>query len=264
MKNKSFLLAMAMLLFSVTIHAQDAGEPAKPKSDTDRYIDSLLGEWAGKSKTETKTTSTTNGMVTTTVTETKISNSSRISTMTIGTQKWMVKNLEVISFRNGDLIKQAKNRDEWDDASDNGEPVWCYYNNDPANGPKYGKLYNWYAVNDPRGLAPEGWHIPTDAEWQTLSIYLGGEMKAGAKMKAETGWNDNGNGDNSSGFTGLPGGIRPDYGNDFDIGSTAVFWSATSYSDTDARSFSLDSKNAMLFRSYNEKERGYSVRCIKN
>lgn len=85
---------------------------------------------------------------------------------------------------------------------------WCYYNNDTANGRVYGKLYNWYAVNDPRGLAPQGWRIPSNGEWTTLTTFLGGAYPAGYKMKAGTiDWIPYG-GSNSSSFTGLPGGNR--------------------------------------------------------
>lgn len=103
-----------------------------------------------------------------------------IASIKIGTQTWAVKNLDVTTFRNGDIIPEAKTNEEWKKSGDEQKPAWCYYNNDPANGEKYGKLYNWYAVNDPRGLAPEGWHIPTDAEWTTLTAYLeeaGGNVK---------------------------------------------------------------------------------------
>jgi uncharacterized protein (TIGR02145 family) len=81
--------------------------------------------------------------------------------VTIGKQVWMSNNLNVDKFRNGDPIPEAKTNEEWEKAGNEGKPAWCYYENDPSNGEKYGKLYNWYAVNDPRGLAPEGWKIPT-------------------------------------------------------------------------------------------------------
>jgi uncharacterized protein (TIGR02145 family) len=103
-------------------------------------------------------------------------------TVTIGTQVWMTKNLDVATFRNGDPIPEAKTKEEWDKAGDNKQPAWCYYDNDPANGAKYGKLYNWFAVNDPRGLAPSGYHVPTDAEWTILGDFLGDH--AGTKMKS--------------------------------------------------------------------------------
>jgi uncharacterized protein (TIGR02145 family) len=107
----------------------------------------------------------------------------------IGTQTWTTENLNVSTFRNGDPIMEAKTNEEWEQAGENKQPAWCYYENDPKNGAKYGKLYNWFAVNDPRGLAPAGFHIPTDAEWTILSTFLGGESTAGKKMKSLSGWN---------------------------------------------------------------------------
>jgi uncharacterized protein (TIGR02145 family) len=148
-------------------------------------------------------------------------------TVTIGTQVWMTKNLDVSTFRNGDVIPQASTDEAWKAAGENKQPAWCYYDNDPANGTKYGKLYNWYAVNDPRGLAPAGYHIPTDAEWTVLTDYLGGEAAAGKAMKSTSGWFENGNGTNSSGFSGLPGGDR-NYSGAFDlVGKFGCLWSAT-------------------------------------
>ena len=85
-------------------------------------------------------------------------------TVTIGHQVWTTNNLDESTFRNGDFIIEAKTDQEWEVAGKLATPAWCYYNNDPANGTKYGKLYNWHAVNDPRGLAPEGFHIPSDVE----------------------------------------------------------------------------------------------------
>jgi uncharacterized protein (TIGR02145 family) len=103
-------------------------------------------------------------------------------TVTIGNQVWMTKNLHVSTFRNGDPIPQAKTDAEWKLASENSQPAWCYYENDLSNGEKYGILYNWYAVNDPRGLAPEGFHIPSSSELVELSNFLG--YNAGHKMKS--------------------------------------------------------------------------------
>lgn len=129
-------------------------------------------------------------------------------TIKIGEKVWMAENLNVSHFRNGDLIPEAKTIEEWVLAGTKNEPAWCYYNNDSENSIKYGKLYNWYAVNDPRGLAPENWTIPDNNEWAKLIDYLGGSKEAGAGMKSATGWNSKGNGDNSSRFTALPGGGR--------------------------------------------------------
>ena len=126
----------------------------------------------------------------------------------IGEQIWKVHNLNVEKFQNGDAILEVRSDVNWKKANENHQPAWSYYKNKRGNGKKYGKLYNWYAVNDPRGLAPVGWHIPSDTEWTTLTDSLGGEKEAGAKMKSQKGWKDNFNGTNSSGFSGFPGGSR--------------------------------------------------------
>jgi uncharacterized protein (TIGR02145 family) len=108
--------------------------------------------------------------------------------ITIGTQTWTSKNLDVSTFRNGEAIPEAKSKEEWKKAGDNKTAAFCYYEYDSKNGKVYGKLYNWYAVNDSRGLAPKGYHIPSDAEWTILTDFLGGEDIAGKKMKSKDGW----------------------------------------------------------------------------
>lgn len=127
-------------------------------------------------------------------------------------QEWMPENLNVDKFRNGDEIPEIRDAAAWEAAGESKQPAWCYYENDPTNGEKYGKLYNWYAVADPRGLCPSGWHVPSDAEWTALTDYLGGNELAGMKMKSTNGWEPyegkSGNGNNESGFSGLPGGYR--------------------------------------------------------
>ena len=184
--------------------------------------------------------------------------------VTIGNQTWMTQNLNVDKFRNGEPIPQAKTDEEWEKAGADGKPAWCYYDNDPKNGAKYGKLYNWYAVNDSRGLAPTGCHIPTDAEWTILSDYLGGEVAAGKKMKSTSGWNDEGNGRNSSGFSGLPGGTRYGSGYYYYVGSLGYWWSA-SEGYTDYACFrSLYTNDVNLGRYDNSKEKGLSVRCLRD
>lgn len=94
-----------------------------------------------------------------------------IKTVKIGTQTWMTENLNLSTFRNGNPIPEAKTIEEWERAGNEGKPAWCYYNNDPRNGAKYGKLYNWFAINDPRGLAPEGWHVSNLDDWNILDLY---------------------------------------------------------------------------------------------
>jgi len=180
--------------------------------------------------------------------------------VTIGSQVWTSKNLDVSKFKNGEEIPEAETKDQWKAFSDANEAAWCYYENKT----EYGKLYNWYAVNDPRGLAPAGFHIPTDAEWTTLTNYLGGETIAGAKMKSNTGWEDNGNGTNSSAFAGLPGGYR-DYDGDFlTIGAYGGWWSSSEYDTDNAWYRSLYYSNGNVVRNYYNKQNGFSVRCLRD
>jgi uncharacterized protein (TIGR02145 family) len=186
-------------------------------------------------------------------------------TITIGTQVWMTKNLDVSTFRNDDPIPQAKTDEEWEKAGKNKQPAWCYYDNDPANGAKYGKLYNWYAVKDPRGLAPEGYHVPTDAEWTQLSDYLGGEDVKGKKMKSTSGWLENGNGSNESGFNGLPGGARSNDGTFSLIGYyVGGWWSTTESSTYTAWNRSLAYYDGIVLRGGSSKPEGLSVRCLRD
>lgn len=182
----------------------------------------------------------------------------------IGNQIWMTKNLDVSTFRNGDVIPQASSDEAWKAAGENKQPAWCYYDNDPANGTTFGKLYNWYAVNDPRGLAPAGYHIPTDAEWTVLTDYLGGKDVAGKKMKSTSGWFENGNGTNSSGFSGLPGGIRYFDGRFNFVGEFGFWWCATEDGTGHPFTRHLYYFGDDLFRQNNVKVSGLSVRCVND
>jgi uncharacterized protein (TIGR02145 family) len=187
-------------------------------------------------------------------------------TIKIGTQQWLTSNLNVSHFRNGDIIPEAEDSTEWENAGKNGKPAWCYYNGAPANGEKYGKLYNWYAANDPRGLAPEGWHVPSILEWHdNLITYLGGEDVAGGKMKTSSGWIDNGNGDgikgtNESGFTALPGGFRFDFGTFLYVESVTGWWSTSEFNTNLCL---YNESNAVSFPQA-DKADGYSIRCVKD
>ncbi len=182
----------------------------------------------------------------------------------IGTQTWMVKNLDVDHYRNGDPIPEVKNKNEWTNLTIG---AWCYYDNKPANGKTYGKLYNWYAVNDPRGLAPTGWHIPSDTEWTTLSNGLGGDEVAGGKMK-ETGtthWiTPNTRATNGSGFTALPGGLRFYKGSFFNVGNSGFWWNSTESHTATVWIRYLSSSYGYIYRSLNYKQSGFSVRCVKD
>jgi uncharacterized protein (TIGR02145 family) len=234
-----------------------------------------------------------------------VDNKGPVKGVAIGTQVWTTKNLDVATFRNGDAIPQAKTDEEWEAAGDNKQPAWCYHENNTANGTKHGKLYNWYAVNDVRGLAPTGYHIPTDEEWTVLSTFLGGEDVAGKKMKSTSGWNSYktggsktcpncanwnaeyrkkvpchtcndtrsvaapkvshvGNGTNSSGFSGLPGGFRSNSSFCIDVGDGGYWWSASEYVEAGASIRTLVAIRSYLHRSYSRKDYGFSVRCVKD
>ena len=182
----------------------------------------------------------------------------------IGAQYWMEKNLEVTTYRNGDPIPYVTDATAWAALTTG---AWCYYNNDPANGSLYGKLYNWYAVNDPRGLAPTGWHVPTDDEWTTLSNTLGGDAVAGGKMKVAgtTRWTTPNTGaTNESGFAGLPGGNRASLGSFNNVGFYGYWWSSTEYGTTYAWGRIMYYNYSDVYRDYYNKEVGFSVRCLRD
>ena len=187
-------------------------------------------------------------------------------TVKIGTRWWMAENLSVMHYRNGDPIPHVSDNNEW-----TGLPVgaFCSYNNNTSNVSIFGQLYNWYAVADVRELAPEGWKIPTEAEWRMLVDYLGGESVAGGKLKGEgtSQWNSpNAGATNESGFSAWPGGYRlNESGNYSDMGVFACFWSSTSAEQSGyfARYLFLHSNYAMVFFSGADKHVGFSVRCIR-
>lgn len=184
--------------------------------------------------------------------------------VTVDKQVWMGENLDVAFFRNGDPVPEAKTDEAWTKAGREGKPAWCYYENRIENGTRYGKLYNWYAVADPRGLAPGGWHVPTDTEWRVVTLFLGGEDAAGTKMKSPKGWTHDGNGTNVSGFTGFPAGSRDRFGK-FDYeGHVAYWWCSTPYDSDFAWYRVIDEVPWYVYRTFFYKQNGYSVRCILN
>jgi uncharacterized protein (TIGR02145 family) len=179
-------------------------------------------------------------------------------------QEWMAENLRTNTYRNGDLIPNVTDDDQWGNLTTG---AWAHYNNDSNNGTTYGKLYNWYAVNDPRGLAPKGWHVPTDAEWKILTDYLGGESNAGGVMKSLQYWESpNTDATNESGFSGLPAGNRYPSGNFLDIGDYGVWWSSTEeeFNTNTAWNRTLGYNTDNVFRNYYTKEYGFSVRCLRD
>ena len=183
----------------------------------------------------------------------------------IGTQRWTNCNLDVTTYSNGDPIPEVTDPTAWAALTTG---AWCYYNNDPLNGPTYGKLYNWYAVNDPRGLAPIGYHVPTNTEWTVLTDYLGGTLVAGGKMK-EAGlchWGEpNTDATNSSGFTALPGGFRLHTDGSFNnIGFYGLYWSSTEFNTSFSWLRNLNYNSPQSTVEYASKAYGVSVRLIED
>ena len=177
---------------------------------------------------------------------------------------WMTSNLSVDRFRNGDIIPEAKTNEDWDLAGIQGLPAWCWYNNDPSSESKYGKLYNYFAVIDPRGLAPKGWHIPSDAEWTTLLNYLGGDQTAAPALKNTTGWSLNRNGNNRSGLAFMPGGSRH-YTGKFDFaGTMGMFWSTTEGKDYKIWYRIIHVTDPSVGRFEGVSDSGFSVRCVRD
>ena len=184
-------------------------------------------------------------------------------TIVIGTQTWMMENLKTTKYRNGDVIPNVLDS-TWINLTTG---AYCNYNNDANNSTTYGRLYNWFAINDSRNLAPAGWHVATAAEWQTLVDYLGGKEEAGGKLKeaGTTHWiSPNMDATNSSGFTALPGGYRFSNGLFDRLGSNGYWWSSTEnaastayarHLGTDHMDCDLDSLNKFI---------GLSIRCIKD
>jgi uncharacterized protein (TIGR02145 family) len=186
----------------------------------------------------------------------------RKETVIIGNKEWTVKNLDVIRYRNGDTILQITDASKWAGST---KGAWCYYDNDSANGAIYGKLYNWYAVHNPRGLAPIGLHVPSDAEWTALTNSLGGESVAGNKMKSPSAWHRNLGVTNESGFTGLPGGYRLNDGRFATLGTFANWWSSTKATKPGtAWDRILYAGTGEVLRGDDSKNFGLSIRCIRD
>ena len=177
---------------------------------------------------------------------------------------WMSENLDVSQFRNGDIIPEAKTAEAWKKAAKEKRPAWCYYNNDKKND-DYGKLYNWYAINDSRGLAPEGWYVPGETEWLALVKYLGNDVAK--KMKEVEGWTVNVPGCNESGFSGLPGGFCTSFGVFSGIKGTGIWWSSTRDPGNTAWQHAIYSSNVIVsgttYAAQVDKGTGLSVRCVR-
>lgn len=211
----------------------------------------------------------TGGCPTTTTTTT----TEAIPFVLIGDQRWSLRNLEVVTYANGDVIPEVQDPVAWEALTTG---AWCYYNNDPANGAIYGKLYNWYAVTDPRGLSPSGWHTPSKPEWQGLFLFTDPSSGGGkdipntaASALKETGtthWDlPNDDATNSTGFTALGGGFRDPTGSFLLLNNLGAFWCTEEISPTEGRSFYMTSGDGTgTDNSNTTKQFGLSVRIIKD
>ena len=199
------------------------------------------------------------------------------NTITIGTQLWMAENLKTTNYNDGTAIPNVTDNTAWEHLTTG---AYSDYNNTPANSTTYGRLYNWYAVdnnaatkvasNGGKNVCPTDWHVPTDAEWTTLTDYLGGVSIAGGKLK-ETGtthWqNPNTGATNETGFTALPSGSRADHGTYYDIELEGYWWSSTYYAFSlwpDAYYREVIYNSSLVSRDYLGVEYGYSVRCLRD
>jgi len=199
-----------------------------------------------------------------------------LTSVTIGNQIWTTKNLDITTYRDGTPIPQVTNAGAWSNLTTG---AWCYYSHDTNNGTVYGKLYNWYAVmgiHDAasltntslrKQLAPQGWHVPSDTEWTTLTTFLGGEGVAGGKMKSTgtTLWfSPNTNATNSSGFSAIPAGYCLNNGGFERGGSNVHWWTTTETTTTDAWSRDVNYNLENVYRNYTSKTYGFSVRLLKD
>ena len=192
-------------------------------------------------------------------------------TVQIGDQWWITENLKVTHFRNGDPIPNVTDNTAWIALSTS---AYCAYENDESNADTYGYLYNWYAVNDNRNIAPAGWHVPTESDWNELEQFLGMDPAAenmtgwrgvdeGNKMKSTTGWGPDDDGNNESGLSLLPGGLRGGDGSFSSMGDGGSFWSS-SRSSSQAWYRWLGTQGPAVFRSSYSKVFGCIVRLVRD
>jgi uncharacterized protein (TIGR02145 family) len=186
-------------------------------------------------------------------------------TVTIGTQVWMVENLKTTKYDNGEQIQIGTDDSSWGGLTSG---AYCWIGSNIANKDEYGAIYNWFAVIDPRNLAPTGWHVATDADWTTLTTYLGGESVAGGKLKEAglTHWTTPNTGaTNQFGFTALPAGDRDYVAGFYDLGTRGGWWTSTIYNVSFAYSRMVGNDYSYIGRvnTYYQEE-GLSVRCVKD
>jgi len=198
------------------------------------------------------------------------------TTVKIGNQWWMAENLKVTKYRTGESILKVTSNSQWASLDDTETPAYCAYNNNDTYANSYGYLYNWYAAKDSRNIAPEGWRVATNADWEELAQYVATENgytktdvndwnNVGIHLKSTTGWDSNGNGTDDYFFNAIPVADRSRTGSFGGPGIFAFFWSASKpsfFNDQGWRRF-LYYNDPHLDRDYWHMEAGYSVRCVK-
>lgn len=184
--------------------------------------------------------------------------------VTIGSQMWLVENLKTTHFSNGDPILIVKDNNTWSTLT---SAACCFYDNDTINTSSFGYLYNWYAVNDSRGIAPEGWRVANKDDWEKLYNYVGGIDIASAMLK-EAGtknWDKPNEGaTNKFGFTALPGGFRDHLGKFYYKGYDGAWWTSSDYDEITAWYFMMNAETTVLGIGYPRKKNGLSIRCVKD
>lgn len=179
----------------------------------------------------------------------------------IGNQCWMAADLRTTRYKNGTNIPNVIDANAWLQMNSG---AWCNYDNNSINGNIYGKLYNWHAAANPN-VCPQGWHVPSDAEWSVLVNQLGGEGVAGGKLKSTTHWSlPNEGATNETGFTALPGGYRDAGGGFFNLGEHGIWWSSTQTNPYEAWFWEMYSSVSGIYRVSDEKEEGVCIRCIRD
>ena len=181
------------------------------------------------------------------------------TTITINGEEWFRENLKTNRYANGDTIENVPTPGDWGLRTSG---AWAYYNNDISNNSNFGKLYNWYAVSDVRGLCPTGWHVATDADWTSLSANYGTDAVAGKELKATALWTSPNTNTNSSGFGALPGGGRGSL-NFGDLFNKGFWWTNTAYSSA-AWARRMEFSSNTLIRYSEDTKYGFSVRCVKD
>ena len=229
---------------------------------------------SGNNKTVMTDIPSTDKTVTFTFTECKDGDNNYYPVVQINTQLWMAENLKTTKYNDVTAIPNITDDATWTAATTS---AYCDYSNTPANSTTFGRLYNWYAVdnnaatkvasNGGKNVCPTSWHVPNDTEWTTLMTYLGGESVAGGKVK-ETGtthWTTPNTGaTNETGFTALPGGNRGGNSTYYNVGSNGYWWSSTEYSAARAWSSHMSYSNTAVVRSNNVMQSGFSVRCVRD